>query len=265
MTKSTRAGDRDYPRMAAETDRVEPAPRRVRAKLGGLTVFDTTRARYVWEHAFYPQYYIPVEDIGPGLLVDEGHEERLNRGTVRRHGLRAGAEQRPGSVRVFGADALQGIAGTARFDWDALDAWYEEDEQVFVHPRNPYVRVDALRSHRHVRVELDGRVLADTSTPVLLFETGLPTRYYIDRTDVTFPELSPSATRTACPYKGVTSDYWSLRSDGDTPEKYQDIAWTYSFPTRQVQPIAGLVAFYNEKVDIELDGVVLPRPRTRFG
>ena len=115
-----------------------------------------------------------------------------------------------------------------------------------------------------MRVELDGHLLADTTTPVLLFETGLPTRYYIDRTDVTFAELSRSDTRTACPYKGVTSDYWSLRVDGTTPRMYQDIAWSYSFPTNQVQPIAGLVAFYNEKVDIALDGVVLPRPHTRF-
>ncbi len=135
---------------------------------------------------------------------------------------------------------------------------------MFVHPRNPYVRVDALRSHRHVRVQFHGHLLADTTTPVLLFETGLPTRYYIDRTDVVLAELSRSGTRTACPYKGVTSDYWSLRADGNPPKGYRDIAWSYSFPTRQVQPIAGLVAFYNEKVDIEVDGVVLPRPRTRF-
>jgi uncharacterized protein (DUF427 family) len=255
---------RDYPQMAAATDRIEPAPRRVRATLGGRTVFDTTRARYVWEFPFYPQYYIPLEDVDPDLLVDEGHEQHLTRGTARRHGLRAGGEERPGSVRVFGGDAPEGIAGSARFDWAALDAWYEEDEEVFVHPRNPYVRVDALRSHRHVRVMLDGHLLADTSAPVLLFETGLPTRYYIDRTDVTFAELRPSDTRTACPYKGVTSDYWSLRVEETTPKASEDIAWSYSFPTRQVQPITGLVAFYNEKVDIEVDGVALDRPRTRF-
>jgi uncharacterized protein (DUF427 family) len=255
---------RDYPQMAAATGRIEPAPRRVRAVLDGRTVFDTTRARYVWEFPFYPQYYIPLEDVDGRLLVDEGHEQHLKLGTARRHGLRAGGQERPGSVRVFGADAPDGVAGTARFDWAALDAWYEEDEQVFVHPRNPYVRVDALRSHRHIRVALDGHLLADTATPILVFETGLLTRYYIDRTDVVFTELSRSRTQTACPYKGVTSDYWSLRVDGETPKEYQDIAWSYSFPTRQLQPIAGLVAFYNEKVGIELDGVLLPRPHTRF-
>jgi uncharacterized protein (DUF427 family) len=194
--------------------------------------------------------------------------------------------ERPGAVRVFGEDAIAGVAGTARFDWGGLDAWYEEDEQVFVHPRSPYARVDALRSHRHVRVSLDGVTLAETSSPVMVFETGLPTRYYIDRTDVAFAHLVPSGTQTACPYKGVTSGYWSLRlapapdgspgggpdgSPGGSPgggdpvgEDHKDLAWAYDFPTRQLLPIAGLIAFYNEKVDIEVDGRPLPRPRTQF-
>jgi uncharacterized protein (DUF427 family) len=264
MTDQSAPAVRDFPVMAAEAGRIEPAPRRVRATLGGRTVFDSVRARYVWEFPFYPQYYIPLDDIDAAVLVDEGRELRLQRGTARRYGLRAGGEQRPGSVRVFGADAVDGIAGTARFDWTALDAWYEEDEQVFVHPRNPYVRVDALPSHRHVRVHLDGRLLADTTSPVLVFETGLLTRYYIHRTDVALEQLVATDTRTACPYKGATSDYWSLRVEGGTPKEYQDIAWSYSFPTRQLLPIAGLVSFYNEKVDIEVDGVGLPRAHTRF-
>jgi uncharacterized protein (DUF427 family) len=264
MTGQPMEDARDYPQMAAEADRIEPAPRRVRASLGGRTVFDTTRARYVWEFPFYPQYYIPVEDVDAQLLIDEGKEQKLKRGTAHRHGLRAGGVERPGSVRVFGPDAAEGVAGTARFDWAALDAWYEEEEQVFVHPRNPYVRVDALRSHRHVRVTLDGHLLADTTSPVLLFETGLLTRYYIDRTDVALDRLVRTDTQTACAYKGFTNSYWSLRVDGDTPKEYQDIAWSYSFPTREVLSIAGLVAFYNEKVDIDVDGAVLPRAHTRF-
>src|ERR1700759_349272 len=98
--------------MAAETDRIEPSPRRVRATLGGQTIFDTTRARYVWEFPFYPQYYIPIEDIDESFLVDEHQEQHLKRGTARRHGLRAGGQERPGSVRLFGADAIAGVAGT---------------------------------------------------------------------------------------------------------------------------------------------------------
>jgi uncharacterized protein (DUF427 family) len=150
--------------MISEADHVEPAPRRIRATLGGEQIFDTTRARYVWEWPYYPQYYIPVEHIDQRFLVDEDHGQRLRQGNARRHGLRAGALDRPGTVRLFGDDAIDGVAGTARFEWNALDAWYEEDEQVFVHPRNPYVRVDALRSHRHVRASLDGITLAETGT-----------------------------------------------------------------------------------------------------
>ena len=155
---------------------------------------------------------------------------------------------RPAALRVYGDDARsRAWPARARFEWDALDAWFEEDEQVFVHPRNPYTRVDALRSTRTVRVELDGVVLAESSSPVLVFETGLPTRYYLNRTEVDFAHLVPTDTVTACPYKGTTSGYWSAQL-GDTI--HPDLAWTYDFPTRQLLPIAGLIAFYNEKVDI---------------
>ena len=132
-------------------------------------------------------------------------------------------------------------------------------------PRNPYSRVDALRSHRHVRVELDGVVLADTRSPVLLFETGLPTRYYIDPTDVAFEHLEPSPTQTLCPYKGVTSGYWSVRvGSAGNQALHPDLAWTYHYPLPAVGQIAGLVAFYNEKLDIVVDGTTLPRAQTHF-
>jgi uncharacterized protein (DUF427 family) len=251
----------DYPPSIAEVNRIEPVPRRIRAVLGGTVVLDTTAARYVWEWPHYPQYYIPVGDIDPAVLVDEQHPQRLSRGTARRHGLRVGETSRPGALRLYTDDAIDGLAGMARFEWDALDAWYEEDEQVFVHPRNPYTRVDALRSTRHVRVELEGVVLGESSSPVLVFETGLPTRYYLNPTEVDLTHLVATDTVTACPYKGVTSGYWSARVTGTT---HPDIAWTYDFPTRQLLPITGLIAFYNEKVDITLDDHRLERPVTHF-
>ena len=138
-----------------------------------------------------------------------------------------------------------------RFDWSALEAWFEEDERVFVHPRSPYVRVDAIRSTRAVRIEVEGVVLAESSSPVMVFETGLPTRYYLNRTEVDFSHLIPTETVTECPYKGTTSGYWSVQV-GET--SHGDLAWSYDFPTRQLLPIAGLIAFYNEKVDVFLDG-----------
>ena len=150
---------------------------------------------------------------------------------------------------------------TVRFDWAALDAWFEEDEQVFVHPRNPYSRVDAVRSNRSIRVELDGVVLAEAPCSVMVFETGLPPRYYLDRTAIRLEHHDGSDSVSSCPYKGQTSQYWSARVGA---EIHHDLAWSYDFPTRQLLPIAGLVAYYNEKVDIWLDGRKLERPRTHF-
>ena len=253
---------RDFPPMIATVDLIEPAPRRVRATLGGRTVFDTTRALYVWEWANYPQYYIPLADIAVELLVDEDHEQKRQQGTARQHGIKVGELEKPRAARVFGPDALAGLDGYVRFEWTAFDAWYEEDERIYVHPRNPYVRVDALRSTRRVRVELDGVVVAESDSPVMVLETGLPTRYYLNRTDVDFSRLVPTETVTECPYKGTTSQYWSvLGADGVA---HPDLAWSYEFPTRQLLPITGMIAFYNEKVDHVLDGVPLERPVTHF-
>ncbi|GFG55523.1 hypothetical protein CQY20_30425 [Mycolicibacterium agri] len=249
--------ERDYPQMAAARGRIEPAPRRVRGYLGHELVFDTTAARYVWEVPYYPQYYIPMTDVRPEFLRDENHPQKVQFGSSRLHSL-VGAEQiHEKAARVFDDGS---VAGLVRFEWDRL-RWLEEDEPIYGHPRNPYVRVDALRSHRHVRVELDGLVLADTVSPVLLFETGLPTRYYIDPADVAFEHLVPSDTETLCPYKGTTSGYWSVRT-GDA--LHQDLAWTYHYPLPAVAAIAGLIAFYNEKVDLVVDGVGVERPQTHF-
>jgi uncharacterized protein (DUF427 family) len=251
----------DYPQMMVPVDHIAPVPRRIRAMLAGDVVLDTNKALYVWEWPYYPQYYIPIADVCPAVLVDEQHTEHLHRGTAQLLGVRVGEVSRPKSARLYAEDAMDGVAATIRFDWDAADAWFEEDEEVFVHPRNPYVRVDALRSTRSVRVELDGIVLAESSSPVMVFETGLPTRYYFNRTEVDFDHLVPSNTVASCPYKGQTSAYWTVRvRDGS----YPDLAWAYGFPTRELLPIAGMIAFYNEKVDTIVDGEHLPRPVTHF-
>ena len=249
---------RDYPESITPADHIEPAPRRVRAVLNGTVVFDTTAALYVWEWPKYPQYYIPVDDVNRDLLVDEDKPERLHRGSAKRYGLRVGDVERKGVAHLYAGDRVPELANMVRFDWAALDAWFEEDERVFVHPRDPYTRVDAIRSTRSVRVESDGVVLAESASPVMVFETGLPTRYYLDRTDVHFEHLEASDTVSSCPYKGQTTGYWSL-AGGE-----RDIAWSYDFPTGQLQPIAGLIAFYNEKVDTFRDGQLLERPHTHF-
>jgi uncharacterized protein (DUF427 family) len=252
----------DYPANLVETNHVEPVPRRVRAVLAGETVVDTTNAHYVWEWPAYPQYYIPLTDVRADALVDEGAMEETARGDVALFALKVGDQHRPQAARILHAAKVGGLDETVRFEWSAFDAWYEEDEQVFVHPRNPYTRVDVLRSTRPLRVESKGVVLAETASPVLLFETGLPTRYYVNRTDVDFAHLVPSDTVTQCPYKGVTTGYWSADVGGAL---HPDVAWTYDYPLREVLPIAGLIAFYNEKVDLFLGGEKLERPHTHFG
>ena len=250
----------DHSSFLAPSDSVQPVPRRVRGLLDGLFVFDTTDATYVWEHPRYPQYWVPMEDVVPGFLVPEGHIQKSAWGTVETHGLKNGGEYRARAAKVVLESSRERLVGAVRFNWDVLDGWFEEDEQVHVHPRNPYVRVDALRSTRSLRVQLDGEVLAETASPIMVFETGLPTRYYINRTDVEFGHLVPSETQTACPYKGVTSQYWSAQV-GDNP--VDDIAWVYEYPFPAVAPIAGLVAFYNEKADMYLDGHLLEQPSDR--
>ena len=260
MIPESKNPHRDYPQMAAERGWIEPAPRRVRGYFDNTLVFDTIRARYVWETPYYPQYYIPISDVRMEHLLDEDHPQRLQFGPSRLHSLTTNRGSRTAAARVYDTDGDGPVAGYVRFEWDTLD-WFEEDEQIIGHPRNPYVRVDALRSHRHVKVEVDGVALAETHNPVLLFETGLPTRYYIDRTDVSFEHLEATNTQSVCPYKGITSRYWSARV-GDT--LHRDIAWTYEYPMSQATPIAGLIAFYNEKLDIFLDGQKLPRATTHF-
>jgi uncharacterized protein (DUF427 family) len=141
-----------------------------------------------------------------------------------------------------------------------MDAWYEEAEEIFAHPRDPHHRVDVLRSRRDVKVEVDGVTVAESDAPVLLFETGLPTRYYLDQTNVRMDLLTPNNTATQCPYKG-TARYWDLNNGVNT---YPSFVWSYSFPTPESSKIAGLLCFYNEKVDLSLDGVRQERPKSPF-
>ena len=144
------------------------------------------------------------------------------------------------------------------FLWKKMDAWYEEEEEVFVHPRDPYKRVDVIPSSRRLRVEMGGLTILETERPYLLFETDLPVRYYVPREDVRMDLLTPSSRHTSCPYKG-DAEYWSLKL-GDKVHK--DILWSYPDPIPEAPKIKGLISFYNEKVDITLDGELQPRPVT---
>jgi len=241
--------------------RVESSAKRVRVYLGGDLVADTLRPLLVWEVPYYPTYYIPAEDVKATLTPagqtsrspSRGEAEVLDVVTAR------GATAAGGAMR-YSDSPLEELRTAVRFDWQAMDEWLEEDEPVYTHPRDPYSRVDILASSRHVRIELDGVTLAESHSPRILFETGLPPRYYLPLPDLRGELLRPSSRQTHCPYKG-TAEYWSVEVDGIL---HQDFVWIYRAPLPESQKIAGLVSFYNEKVDIYVDGVKQERPRTPF-
>lgn len=249
--------------MAATEDaiRVEDTAKRIRVLFGGAYLADTISAKLVWERASYPTYYIPAGDVRTDLLAPSGRTEHTaGLGDAAVHDVTVGDATAPGAARWYTESTVPGLNGTVRFDWGAMDAWFEEEEQVHVHPRDPYTRIDVLQSSRHVRVEVDGVTVADSHQPRLLFETGLPTRYYLPKTDVRMDLLRPADRVTHCPYKG-SADYYALIVAGAT---YDDAVWWYRNPLRESIQIAGYVCFYNERVDLYVDGARQQRPVTPF-
>ncbi len=250
--------------MAVETRgrvRIEDGAKRVRTYVGGMAVADTTSPKLVWEVPYFPTYYFPLEDVRSEYLVPTGQTEQSpSRGQARYFDVKVGERIVPGGALHYPDSPLEALRTLVRFDWDGMDAWFEEDEEVYVHPRDPHTRVDILSSSRHVEVRLNGVEVAGSSTPRLLFETGLPVRYYLPLVDARLDLLKPSSSASRCPYKG-TASYWSLEVGGQLVE---DIAWTYRAPFPESVKIAGLIAFYNERVDLYVDGVLQQRPRSKF-
>jgi uncharacterized protein (DUF427 family) len=236
--------------------RIEAATKRVRAYLGGEPVADTTRPTLVWEGPHYPVYYFPLEDVRTDLLSEDGGVAHSpSRGDGRTFTVRAGGKEAAGAALRYDESPIPELRDAIRLDWDAMDAWFEEDEQVFTHVRNPYTRIDILPSSRHVRIEVDGVTVAESTSPRLLFETGLRTRYYLPKTQVRMDLLVPTQTITHCPYKGE-AEWWSVQV-GD--QLHADLAWSYPTTLPESQKIAGLVAFYDEKVEVYVDGVLQER------
>ncbi|MEV4154200.1 DUF427 domain-containing protein [Nocardia salmonicida] len=239
--------------------RVETGQKRVRVYLRGKLVADTLRPLLVWEVPYYPTYYVPLTDVRADLDPNGISEHSPSRGEATGYDVTVEGLRAEGAALRYLDSPLTELKDAVRLDIAAFD-WFEEDEQVFVHPRDPYSRVDILGSSRHVRVEIDGVTVADSRSPRILFETGLPARYYLPLTDVRMDLLIASDTHTSCPYKG-TADYWNVRV-GDT--SHLDVVWIYRTPLPESQKVAGLACFYNEKVDIYLDGVRQDRPHTPF-
>ena len=242
------------------TVRLERSAKRVRVQLGGRVIADTTRPMLVWEKPYYPTYYIPLDDIDATLLSPSGETRRSpSRGVATLFTVKVPGRDAADAAARYRDSPITELRDLVRFDWEAMDAWYEEDEPVYVHPRDPHTRIDILASSRQVRVEVAGVTLADSPRPRLLFETGLPTRYYLPRTDVRMDLLDHSETVTRCPYKGQT-EHFAARLGGHL----HDVAWSYPTPLPESQKIAGLIAFYDERVDTFVDGTLQDRPKTPF-
>lgn len=220
-------------------DQVEPCAKRVRAFLGGQLVADTRHPWLVWEDHPYPAYYLPVGDVTAELAPAGKGEHSPARGDAALFDVRAGSAVAKGAATRYPDSPLPALRDLVRLQWSAMDEWMEEDELVYTHPRDPYHRVDILASSRHVRVEVDGVTVADSARPVILFETGLPPRYYLPLSDVRIGLLTPASTQTQCPYKG-TATYWSVDT-GHGP--HPDLAWMYRAPFAESQKIAGRACF----------------------
>ncbi len=256
--------------------RYQPTPKRVRALVGDDPVVDSTRAVLLWEpRRIVPAYAVPAGDISAELVpappsaeaaavLDAlGARKVLSPGHFRTHTtdgdeltVRATAGDREAAAFRLADPDLEGYV---ELDFDAFDQWLEEDEPILSHPRDPFHRVDVRRSSRSVVVEHEGTVLAESTRTRRLFETSLPARTYLPREDVRFDLLLPSDTRTACAYKGETSSYWAVeRADG----RRIDVAWTYEHPLPDAVEVTDLVAFFDERVDVVVDGERRERPIT---
>lgn len=232
---------------------LQESPKRVRASLNGETVVDSRRAKLLHETEHLPVYYFPEEDVRTDLLVESTHTTHCPfKGDASYWSVKVGD--------AVAEDVVWGYPGPlgsspipadhVAFRWHAMNHWFEEDEEVFVHARDPYTRIDVLDSSRHVRVLVAGEVVAETDRPKLLLETGLPGRYYVPPEDVRMELLAPSDTRTQCPYKGDAS-YWSAEVGGG---RVEDVAWSYPWPLRDAQRVINHLCFLGERVELEVDG-----------
>jgi uncharacterized protein (DUF427 family) len=256
--------------------RHEPIDKRIRATLGGATVVDTSRALLVWEpRRVVPTYAVPESDIdaevvagtqgatGEGMGVDAIGMPHLGDRPVLDPSIPFSVRSTEGEELVVRRDGREAeafraadpdLAGYLIVDFQSVDAWFEEDERNVGHPRDPFHRIDIVHASRDVRVELDGELLAESSAPFLLFEPPLPVRFYLPAADVRMDALAPSDTRSFCAYKGEASYFSHVAGP--------DVAWTYIAPLREAAEVTDRIAFFQEHVDLVIDGERLERPVT---
>jgi uncharacterized protein (DUF427 family) len=242
--------------------RWENSRRRVRVVFGDVTVADSKRVMLLHEFGRLPVFYFPVEDVRMDVMeATDHHTDSPLKGEASYWTVRVGDRVAENAAWRYPNPSPQGpnLQDYMAFYWDKMDAWYEEEQQVFAHARDPYKRVDVLPGSCHVCVVLGGVTIADTEHPRILIETGLPTRYYIPEQDVHMELLKPTETTSRCPYKGQAS-YWSAQVG---EKAFKDIVWSYQKPLPESTPIAGFLCFFNERVDaIYVDDELLPKPQT---
>jgi uncharacterized protein (DUF427 family) len=241
---------------------LEPTPRRVRVMVGEETIADSRRAFLLHESGLQPIYYFPPDDVRLDLFEPTDHHTRCpKKGVASYYTIRVG-DRVVENGAWFYPEAIESapahLEGLIAFYFDRMDRWLEEAEEIGVHPRDPYHRIDVLRTDRHIRVSLEGELLAETDSAVVLFETGLPPRWYIPEQDVV-AQLQDSDTVSHCPYKGQASYKSVTLPDGSLQE---DLIWCYREPLPEVGAIAGRLCFFNERVDLELDAELQERPES---
>ena len=234
---------------------IEPASRWVRVQFNDQLIADTKKALLVRD-GHHLTYYFPLEDV----TMDWLQSSRIGGDGRQYYDIVVDGRSAESAAWTYfdSQDDFASLGGYLAFNWRKMDHWFEEEEEVFVHPRDPYHRVDAIQSSRSIRIVIDGVAVAESQRPVLLFETGLPVRYYLPQEDIRMELLTSSRANTDCPYKG-TASYWNVNISGDN---CRNIVWGYLEPIDEVQKIAGLLCFFNEKVDVYVDGELEQKPET---
>lgn len=242
---------------------IEGVHPRIRGIAGGETVVDSPNAQLLHETGRLPVYHFPSAEVRTDLLSESGAREPSARGELAWHDLRLpSGHEVPRAAWTYPqpVETAPWLAGLVAFRWNALDEWFAEAEQLFGHPRDPYSRIDVCRTARHVRVSVDGHVLAESRRARVLYEAALPPRWYLPVEDVETGLLIPSGHSSRCAYKGAAS-YWHVRV-GDRVE--QDLVWSYPDPAHDAEPVRDMYCFFSEQVDLELDGEAVERPRTQW-
>ncbi len=238
---------------------LEPTPKRIRVELGGVVIADSRRACLLHEAGHQPVYYFPPQDVRRELLEPSPRRAEVpTKGQASFFTVRAGEEVVHNGAWTYAepvAGAPSGLQGMIAFYFFRMSRWLEESQEIHTHPRDPYARVDVLTTDQHITISLGGEVLAETDRALAVFETSLPTRWYLPVEDVR-AALTPSDAVSRCPYKGEARYYSVTVPEG---QDGHDLVWYYPQPYDEVSRIKDLVCFFNEKVDIELDGETQPR------